>query len=656
MKATVQQIKEFYEKYPEHIGKIEVETRYGYKTIEYADITSYNSFVITITTETEKSISISPDHLLFYEKNCWIPAKELNVGDKILTKNGYEKIIKIYLEKEKEDLYDLQVSDVKEYYANKIVSHNSTILDAIVFALYGKPHRKINKSQLINSINQKELLVEIEFSVGGNDYLIRRGMRPNIFEIWKNNELVNQDAASRDYQEYLEKNILKMDFKSFNQIVILGSATYVPFMELSTSARREIIEDLLDIQIFSTMNILLKERINENKIKISENNYQIELIKSKIESAIEHNNSIRKIKEIEVNKIRDKIQEHVDTIEKENREIEKIECVINELISIIQDKSSIKRKLEKAKSIRSNLEIILKNFEKELIFYHDNDNCPTCKQSIDKEFKNIVICEKIKKKQEIEDGLLKINQKIIDYENRINNISEIEDEIQKNNLKIGEHRAQIKISMNAIDSYKKDLKIAEKEVKDVDLSKLKEYKSILKELQKEQKDLLDRREVLAVASSLLKDGGIKTKIIRQYIPIMNKLINKYLAAFDLFVNFELDENFNEVIKSRFRDTFSYDSFSEGEKLRITLSIMLAWRAIAKLRNSVSTNLLIMDETLDGSLDAIGIENLIDTLHSLNSNDNIFVISHRGQIFQDKFERHISFEKVKNFSQMISTQE
>lgn len=532
-------------------------------------------------------------------------------------------------------------------------SGKSTMLDAIVFALYGKPFRKINKPQLMNTINQKELLVELEFSVSGNDFLVRRGMRPGIFEIWKNGEMINQDAASRDYQEYLEKNILKLNYKSFNQIVILGSATYVPFMELSAGARREIIEDLLDIQVFSTMNILLKEKISDNKSQIAENNYQIKLVKSKIESAKEYGESILKMKQVEVNKIKEKIQEHIDKVETEKAEIEKIECQIKSLIETIQDKQAQKRKLEKAKTIKMELENTKRNFEKELSFYHDNDNCPTCKQGIDHEFKENAVSEKTTRKIEIEDGIVQINDKILEIENRIDEISLVEDEIQKNNLTIGEHRAQIKISMNAMASYKKELDGAEKEVEEIDTSKLEEHKKELKELQNDQTLLFDTRETLGVASAMLKDGGIKTRIIRQYIPVMNKLINKYLAAFDLFVDFQLDENFNEVIKSRFRDTFSYASFSEGEKLRITLSIMLSWRAVSKLRNSVSTNLLILDETLDGALDGSGIENLIDTLHNLNSNDNIFVISHRGDSFGDKFESHIRFEKVKNFSQLAA---
>lgn len=532
-------------------------------------------------------------------------------------------------------------------------SGKSTLLDAITFGLYGKPFRKINKPQLLNSINTKELVVEVEFSVSGNEYLIRRGIKPAIFEILRNGELVNQDAAVRDYQAYLEQNILGLNYKSFNQVVVLGSATYVPFMELPAHQRREIIEDLLDIQVFSTMNLLLKDRSNLNRETITENNYQIDLIKSKIESAVEHNDSIRKIRESEVNKIREKMQEHIDRIEEEKTAIEAVETTIQNLIETISDKASVKKKLDSAKSIRVELESTLRSYKKELNFYHDNDSCPTCKQGIAHDFKETIITEKDKKSSEIVSSMEELSEKINALETRIEEISSVEDEIQKHNLKIGEHRAQIKMSMNALKSFKSELDAAEKEVEEVDTSKLEEYNGTLKTLQSEQTRLFDERETLGVVNAMLKDGGIKTRIIRQYIPVMNKLINKYLSAFELFVDFHLDENFNEVIKSRFRDAFSYASFSEGEKLRITLSIMLSWRAVAKLRNSVSTNLLILDETLDGAMDGTGVENLIDTLHNLNNNDNIFVISHRGEQFGDKFDSHIRFEKVKNFSQIAA---
>lgn len=530
-------------------------------------------------------------------------------------------------------------------------SGKSSLLDAIMFVLFGKPHRKINKPQLMNSINNKELLVEIEFEIRGDQYKVRRGLKPAIFEIYKDNELINQDSAKRDYQAYLEQDILGINYKSFNQIVVLGSATYVPFMELSAGARRQIIEDLLDIQVFTTMNVLLKEKISANKEELTDNTYKMDILESKIESAKKHNESIRKIRLIEANKIRERMNEHIAKIESENENIYEIQEQIQNLIETIQDKSSVKNKLEKAKSLKNEIRSNIKNCEQELSFYHDNDNCPTCKQGIEHEFKTSVITERYSKKEELEEGLLKILDKISEYESRIEEISLVEDKIQSKNLQIGEHRAQIKMSKNALFSSKEDLENAEKEIEEVDTSELKIYDKDLKVLQNKHNDLLNDRDIMSLVSTMLKDGGIKTRIIRQYIPIMNKLINKYLSAFELFVDFHLDDNFNEIIKSRFRDTFSYGSFSEGEKLRISLSIMLAWRSVAKLRNSTSTNLLILDETLDGALDGSGIENLIDTLHALNTNDNIFVISHRGEMFQDKFQSHIKFEKVKNFSQI-----
>ena len=542
--------------------------------------------------------------------------------------------------------------------ANTLVSGTngagkSTLLDAIVFALYGKPFRKINKNQLINSINQKDLLVEIVFSIGPNEYLIRRGIRPNLLEIWQNGNMINQDAAARDYQAYLESSILKLNYKSFTQIVVLGSATYVPFMELPAHSRREIIEDLLDIQVFSTINTLLKDRVGLNKENINENSYQKDLIENKIQTAEEHNDSIRKIKEKEVDKIRAKMTEHITKIEEEKSNIESIETVVESKYETITDKPTVKDKLEKAKRLKQELVIKLRGHHDELSFYNNHDNCPTCKQGIEHDFKETIITDKGKKIGELDGGLEQLLEKVKGYESRIEEISSVEDEIRDNNLKIGDHRAQIKVSKGALVGFSNELKSAEEDVEAVDTTKLEEFKSKLNSIEVEQTDLFNRKEILSVVSTMLKDGGIKSKIIRQYIPVMNKLINKYLSAFDLFVDFQLDENFNEVIKSRFRDTFSYASFSEGEKLRITLSIMLAWRTVAKLRNSVSTNLLVLDETLDGAMDGVGVENLIETLQNLNADDNIFVISHRGDQFGDKFVSHLKFQKVKNFSEIAA---
>lgn len=529
----------------------------------------------------------------------------------------------------------------------------STMLDAIVFALYGKPFRKINKPQLINSINQKDLLVEIDFQIGQAVFMVRRGIRPNLLEIYKNGTLINQDAASRDYQSYLESSILNLNFRSFCQIVILGSATYVPFMELPAHARREVIEDLLDIQVFSTMNNLLKDKVSQNKEAITENSYQKDMIESKLESAKSHNASIRKIREGEVDKIKEKMGEHIATIEAEKKSIEEIQDKIEELLKTITDKATTSSKYEKAKSLRRDLEANLRSIAKELSFYEDHDNCPTCKQGIEHSFKDGIINEKGQKLSEVEKGLEDLAAKVQEIEDRLSQISEVENEVATRNLTIGDHRTTIKIAKNSLVSYKNELTRAEQEVQAIDSREIDQLAESAVNIDKEQTELFNHKEVLSVVSTMLKDGGIKSKIIRQYIPVMNKLINKYLTAFDLFVDFQIDENFNEVIKSRFRDTFTYSSFSEGEKLRITLSIMLAWRTVAKLRNSVSTNLLVLDETLDGAMDGIGVDNLIDTLHNLNADDNIFVISHRGDQFGEKFEAHVKFQKVKNFSELAA---
>ena len=530
-------------------------------------------------------------------------------------------------------------------------SGKSTLLDAIVFGLYGRPFRNINKAQLVNSINNKELIVELYFSAGGDKYMIRRGIKPNLFEIWKNGAMINQDASVRDYQAFLEDSILGINFKAFNQIVVLGSATYIPFMELRAYQRREIIEDLLDIQVFSVMGTLAKERMSSIKTDINDNKYEIEIVENNIESAKENNAEIKKIKTVEVDKIKEKMSNHIEEIETKNSTIDTQDEIMKVLYDDISDKPEEKKKFQEATEQRSELERTRVQFEKELSFYEHNDDCPTCKQGIAHDFKQEQIIDKNQQKAGIEKGLVDITETIKTHLDRLSSISKIEDQIQSVNFKISEIRAEIKMSKNALVAYKKELDNAQKEVDEVDTSKLENLQKKLDKQTEIRTQLLDEHEVLNIVQTILRDGGIKAKIISQYIPVINKLINKYLAAFDLFVDFQLDEEFNEVIRSRFRDKFTYASFSEGEKLRITLSIMLAWRSVAKLRSSVSTNLLILDETLDGALDGVGIESLIETLHGLNNDDNIFVISLRGDQFAEKFEYNLKFEKINNFSEL-----
>ena len=530
----------------------------------------------------------------------------------------------------------------------------STMLDALTFALYGKPFRKINKYQLLNSVNNKDLLVEAYFSISGNNFMIKRGIKPGIFEVWKNGELLNQDAAARDYQTYLEESILKLNYKSFGQVVVLGSSTFVPFMQLKTGERRDIIEDLLDIQIFTTMNTLLKERLADNKSEITDIKYQIDLLDNKIDSAKTHNESIRKIKETEVGKLKEKLKDQVVFVEAEQAKMDVLLDEIEELNTSISDKAEQKKKLAEFQELNRDLTSRLNKLRKDVEFYEKHDNCPTCKQGIEHDFKEETIESSISKATLYEKAKGEIGHKCVAVEDRLKEIDSTEDSISERNISVSEHRANCRIGMNTCKSIKKELDGAQLEVEEIDTSDIQQLETQLKDHHVNQTELFDHKEILAVVSSMLKDGGIKTRIIKQYVPVMNKLINKYLSAMDFFVQFELDENFNETIKSRFRDEFSYSSFSEGEKLRIDLALLFTWRAVSKLRNSVSTNLLIMDEIMDSSLDSAGTEEFLKIIEELTADSNIFIISHKGDQLFDKFHSVIKFEKVKNFSRIATT--
>ena len=529
----------------------------------------------------------------------------------------------------------------------------STILDAISFALYGKAFRKINKPQLMNSINQRDLMVEVNFNSNGSEFAIKRGMKPNLFEIWKNGSLLNQDASSRDYQAYLEENILKMNYKSFGQVVVLGSSTFVPFMQLPAFHRREVIEDLLDIQIFSTMNNLLKEKVSANKADITEIKYQIELVKNKIEAAKEHNESIRKLKEDEVDRIKEKMREQIVVIESEEKLSEQLDDKIAAMIMTIEDKTDVKAKLDQFKTLKNDLNSKCSTLQRDLKFYHSHDNCPTCKQGIEHDFKSTTIDEKSTKISEIENAVDHLNVKITKIAERLESISQVESSLHVLSLSRNDHTANVRIGKSTLVGLKRELDEAEKDVAEIDTAKIDSYQEEYREYSVKQKSLHEDKETLGVVASMLKDGGIKTRIIKQYVPIMNKLINKYLAAMDFFVDFQLDEAFNEKILSRFRDEFSYASFSEGEKLRIDLALMFTWRAVSKLRNSVTTNLLIMDEVLDGSLDQAGTDEFLKIINELTADSNVFIISHKGDALYDKFDHVIKFEKKKNFSQIAA---
>lgn len=531
----------------------------------------------------------------------------------------------------------------------------STILDALFYVLYGRPFRNINKPQLMNSITGKGLLVEIEFSIGHKEYLIRRGMKPNVFEVYQNGTMINQNSDVREYQEMLEKNILKMNHKSAGQIVVLGSANYVPFMQLPAGARREVIEDLLDIQIFSVMNTLLREKISQNKADIRDAEYQIDLIEQKIEMTQKHISSLQ-INNDELILGKEKMIEDLQSqIDDTIHLIDHLNKSINELSDSIVDSANIKTKKLKILELESSLETRIRSLKKEVQFFHNHDNCPTCKQGIEHEFKEARITDRQRQLNEVEEAMVKLETKVEQINSRVDEITKINIEITKLNNKVNEYNGDIRSWNNSITTIRKEIESIRSNTSQIDNSQneIDELRGNLTKKNKQKYDLISQKEILDISSSLLKDTGIKTRIIKQYVPIINKLVNKYLAALDFFVNFELDEKFTETIKSRFRDEFSYASFSEGEKMRIDLALMFTWRAIAKLRNSATTNLLIMDEVFDSSLDVSGTEEFLKILDGLTSDSNVFIISHKGDQLYDKFHSVIRFEKHKNFSRIAA---
>jgi DNA repair exonuclease SbcCD ATPase subunit len=529
----------------------------------------------------------------------------------------------------------------------------STMLDALCFVLFGKPFRSVNKPLLLNSINGKDCLVEVEFNSGNKHYKIIRGIKPNVFEIWQDGEMINQDAAVRDYQEYLEKFILKLNYKSFTQIVILGSASFTPFMQLSASDRRSIIEELLDIQVFSAMNNILKDKITMNKDATITKKYDIDLTEQKYSLQKKHIDELKQNNEDKVKEYEGEISGSANTISTLAEQIELFSNEVQQLQILVNAKAETEAKVKTITKLESQIESNLSKFRKDINFFQHNDDCPTCRQAIAMEFKEKELTLLGTKVTECDHGLQELEKKLLAEQTKLNSISETQKKIQ-------ELQIEIATKNTTITETNKYIKRLEKQIEDLKLNKSstdKEEQELsiinesLSQLKQHLRTLIDEKTYYEVASGLLKDTGIKTKIIKQYLPIINKLVNKYLASFDFFVNFNLDESFKETIKSRHRDDFTYDSFSEGEKQKIDLALLFSWRAVAKLKNSANTNLLILDEVFDSSLDANGTEYLMTILQMLEGT-NVFVISHKGDILQDKFRNVIRFEKVKNFSRIV----
>ena len=529
----------------------------------------------------------------------------------------------------------------------------STILDALCFGLFNKPFRSIKKDQLINSVNQGGTLVEIEFIIGNREYLVKRGIKKNLFEIYQDGKLLNQDAKIKDYQEFLEKNILKLNFKSFTQIVILGMS-FIPFMQLRASDRRTIIEDLLDIEIFSVMNYLLRSKVTQNKNDIGTVDIALSLSENEQKLTKIMIDKLKEDKTVQIKKNKKDIEKHEEFLKTHKENINQIIKKIEELNESISDESNARGKIDSLHDYQRDIEKNIDKYEDEIEFYEKNEACNTCRQDIPKTFRKSMIENFHAKMHECGQALLKIGNTLLEKEKRIREIDTILSDVDSQKVEIARNKNTIDACTQYIKKVAKQNEEISQMADDID-EKKKELNVIGVDIEiynKEKEKLSNQKYLYELATTMLKDGGIKTRIIKQYLPIMNTLINKYLAQMDFFVSFNLDENFNETIKSRHRDEFTYDSFSEGEKMRIDLALLFTWRAVAKLKNSANTNLLILDEVFDSSLDAAGTDEFMRILNNLVKNTNVFVISHKGEILFDKFKSVLKFEKRKNFSQII----
>lgn len=536
-------------------------------------------------------------------------------------------------------------------FVGKNGSGKSTILDALTFSLFGKPFRKINKPQLLNSITNSNLVVEIEFAVSNNEYKVIRGIKPTVFEIYKNGTLLNQSSESKDYQEFLEKQILKINYKSFCQVVVLGSATFLPFMQLSTMQRREIIENLLDLEIFTSMNTLLKEKISANKELLTTTETQKKLLEQKINSSKEFIDNVKfklENNEIKYKNIIKDIDEHSENLKLKLEDTKNNIHMLSEKISKEKDYYDKKTQLQTLKNkIQTNIDMI----QEQIDFFEKNDNCPTCKQKIEDIFKTTTVKEKYEKLKELKEGFVKLNVSYDKANKKLETIYNIKNELNFYKVEEGKLVTEIKSLVDKKSTMMGSLKENDDSLITKEMEKINDYENQLKTVIVEYNDQLKEKELYNITSLLLKDSGIKSKIIKKYIPIINKTINKFLSDLNFFVVFELDEEFNEKIKSRNRDEFSYSSFSEGEKMKIDLAILFTWRHIAKLRNSIHTNLLIMDEVFDSSLDSDAVDDFMKIISTIDEKSNIFIISHKSDQLTDKFDKVFKFNKVKNFSKV-----
>ena len=536
-----------------------------------------------------------------------------------------------------------------------VVGHNgagkSTILDALCFALFSKPFREIKKEQLVNSINLGGTEVELEFRISSNRYRIKRGIKPNIFEVYQNDELLNQTSTVADYQKQLEHQILKFNYRTFTQVVILGSSTFVPFMELKAPHRREVIEDILDIKIFSVMNMLTKVRLKEIDEQVKDIDRDLTIVENNISTQKEYVAKLDSQLEETIKSEKEKIEQNKIAVEKYNSHILGLQKEIQTIKDTITDKDNTNNKFDKMQNFQAQFQSKLTSCNKHKKFYEDNDNCPTCKQVLSN--KQEMISDNNKEIMKWNQALEDVQKELKTLTNRIEKIRSVETDIRTTEIDIAKFDQSKTELKNINTKLRHNIDTLTQQSSDTGeaKSKLKVLEESQDEFQKTKLSKLEEHDYLHAAKTMLLDTGIKTKIIKQYLPVINQLINKYLASMDFFVNFRLDGEFKETIKSRYRDEFSYTSFSEGEKMRINLALLFTWRAIAKMKNSISTNLLLLDEIFDGSLDGQGTDDFLKILNTLD-NENVFIISHKTDMIADKFKNVIRYEKVGNFTKVV----
>ena len=546
--------------------------------------------------------------------------------------------------------------DLNKSHTTLIVGQNgsgkSTLLDALCFVLFNKPFRIIKKEQIVNSINNTETIVEITFDVGTKEFKIIRGIKPNIFEIYCDGELLNQDANSIDYQKYLEQNIMRLNYRSFLQVVLLGSSSYEPFMKMKPRYRREVVEEILDIRVFGLMDLILRSQQSDLAKKVIEMRHRCDLIQTKYETELNHFNAISDLNMNDLDGKKQLIDQNKEDNNTYSRKIEELNEKIGYHKEEVAEKGKVEKKVNQLSKLEAKIETNLSTHQKSLEFFENNDNCPTCTQPIDHEFKGNKIEATKQKIKTLQEGMNELLTEITNTEIKLTEMNKVSQKINELNIDISKFETSLDEINKFSNRIHEEIKLLEN--KQVDGKEIKQHLEQLnldlEEGKIERDRIIEQKSYVDILRTILNDKGAKAQIIRKYVPIMNNLINQHLQAMDFFVSFHLDEEFNETIKSRFRDGFNYNNFSEGEKMRIDLALLFTWRHIAKMKNSTNTNLLILDEIFDGSLDGQGTDDFFKIITQL-SKENIFIISHKGDIMFDKFTNIIKFEKYKNFTRL-----